>query len=151
MRVLVTGGVGFVGTNLIKRLLKDGHEVVSIDNYSTGFKENEQEGCEYHNFNLQHIYDFDSYMENPDVVFHLAAAARIQPSFEKPQYYIKTNIVGTQHVVQFCVDRNIPLIYAGSSSHHSGKPAFHGELGNITVEIFETMNTFENELIVCKS
>ena len=44
MRTLVTGGAGFVGTNLIKRLLKDGHRVVSLDNYSTGKKENHQEG-----------------------------------------------------------------------------------------------------------
>ena len=42
MKILVAGGVGFVGTNLIKRLLKDGHEVSSVDNYSTGFKENSQ-------------------------------------------------------------------------------------------------------------
>ena len=48
MRALVTGGAGFVGTNLIKRLLKDGHEVISVDNYSTGKKENEQEGCLYY-------------------------------------------------------------------------------------------------------
>ena len=42
MKIMVTGGAGFVGTNLIKRLLKDGHEVVSIDNYSTGTEENHQ-------------------------------------------------------------------------------------------------------------
>ena len=52
MRVLVTGGAGFVGTNLIKRLLKDGHEVISVDNYSTGKKENEQEGCQYYDKDL---------------------------------------------------------------------------------------------------
>ena len=52
MKALVTGGAGFIGTNLIKRLLKDGHEVTSIDNYSTGKKENHQEGCEYHDFDL---------------------------------------------------------------------------------------------------
>ena len=46
MRVLVTGGAGFVGTNLIKRLLKDGHEVISVDNYSTGYHKNQQKGCE---------------------------------------------------------------------------------------------------------
>ena len=45
MNIMVTGGAGFVGTNLIKRLLKDGHNVVSLDNYSTGKKENHQEGC----------------------------------------------------------------------------------------------------------
>ena len=48
MKVLVVGGAGFVGTNLIKRLLRDGNEVVSVDNYSTGFKKNHQEGCVYH-------------------------------------------------------------------------------------------------------
>jgi len=45
MKIIVTGGVGFVGTNLIKKLLSDGHDVVSLDNYSTGKKENEQDGC----------------------------------------------------------------------------------------------------------
>ena len=47
MKALVTGGVGFIGTNLIKRLIKDGYEVVSLDNYSTGKEENEQEVCKY--------------------------------------------------------------------------------------------------------
>ena len=120
MRVLVTGGVGFVGTNLIKRLLKDGHEVVSIDNYSTGFKENEQEGCEYHNFNLQHIYDFDSYMENPDVVFHLAALARIQPSIKNPTIAIQNNFDSTLNILEWARKDNIPVVFAGSSSFHHG-------------------------------
>jgi len=54
MKVLVTGGVGFVGTNLIKRLLDDGHKVVSLDNYSTGKKENEskQKGVQYFDVDL---------------------------------------------------------------------------------------------------
>ena len=45
MRILVTGGCGFIGTNLIEKLLTDGHDNVSIDNYYTGFKSNEHEGC----------------------------------------------------------------------------------------------------------
>ena len=83
MKALVTGGAGFIGTNLIKRLLKEGHEVVSIDNYSTGKKENHQEGCRYYDYDLSYSYvrdDGDSY----DVIFHLAALPRIQPSFENP-------------------------------------------------------------------
>ena len=52
MKCLVTGGAGFVGTNLIKRLIKEGHTVVSIDNYSSGLKENEQDGCKYIRFDL---------------------------------------------------------------------------------------------------
>ena len=52
MKALVTGGAGFIGSNLIKRLLKDGHKVVSVDNYSTGLKENHQKGCLYHDYDL---------------------------------------------------------------------------------------------------
>ena len=47
MKYLVTGGAGFVGTNLIKRLVKDGHDVTSVDNYSTGKEENHVDGCKY--------------------------------------------------------------------------------------------------------
>ena len=52
MKILVTGGAGFVGTNLIKALLREGHDVTSVDNYSTGVKENEQEGCDYINVDV---------------------------------------------------------------------------------------------------
>ena len=58
MRALVTGGAGFVGTNLIKRLLEDGHKVVSLDNYSTGKKENEQKGCYYYDVDLSEVSDY---------------------------------------------------------------------------------------------
>jgi nucleoside-diphosphate-sugar epimerase len=52
MRVIVTGGAGFVGTNLIKRLIAEGHTVTSVDNYSTGKRENEQSGCSYINCDM---------------------------------------------------------------------------------------------------
>ena len=50
MKALVTGGAGFVGTNLVKRLLKDGHDVISMDNYSSGIMDNHQDGCIYLDF-----------------------------------------------------------------------------------------------------
>ena len=56
MRILVTGGAGFVGTNLIKRLVTNGHDVVSVDDYSTGDKENHVEGCKYVEMS---VVDFD--------------------------------------------------------------------------------------------
>ena len=152
MRVLVTGGVGFVGTNLIKRLLKDGHEVVSIDNYSTGFKENEQEGCEYHNFNLQHIYDFDSYMENPDVVFHLAALARIQPSIKNPTIAIKINFDSTLYILEWARKDNIPVVFAGSSSFHHGlwgSPyAWSKHAGEQLCKLYS--NVYDLSTIICR-
>jgi UDP-glucose 4-epimerase len=89
MRVLVTGGAGFVGTNLIKRLLKDGHEVISVDNYSTGYYKNQQRGCEYYQRDLSDScwwsltntdmceVTCDCQIEPVDVIYHLAALARI--------------------------------------------------------------------------
>ena len=121
MKSLVTGGAGFVGTNLIKRLVKDGHEVVSIDNYSTGKKENEQDGCEYHNFDLQHIYDYDSYIKNPDVIFHIAALARIQPSIKDPTTAIQNNFDSTLNILEWARKNNTPVVFAGSSSYHHGR------------------------------
>ena len=123
MRCLVTGGAGFVGTNLIKTLLEKKHKVTSIDNYSTGKKENEQEGCEYQTYSILNPFNYPPLFSNKeyDIVFHLAASSRIQPSFKDPNPYILTNIVGTYNVVKYCVNNKIPLIYAGSSSHHSGK------------------------------
>jgi len=120
MKFLVTGGVGFIGTNLIKALLKDGHEVVSIDNYSTGLKKNEQEGCKYFKVDICDYKSFDAYIEDPDVVFHLAALPRIQPSFKNPLITFKTNVEGTMNLLDWCKEKNIALVYAGSSSTHGG-------------------------------
>ena len=53
MKILVTGGAGFIGTNLIKRLLNEGHTVHSLDNYDSGLKENEIEGCQYFNSDVR--------------------------------------------------------------------------------------------------
>lgn len=138
MKILVTGGVGFVGTNLIKRLLKDGHEVQSLDNYSTGLKSNEVEGCRYWAGDIQNISTMD---KDFDVVFHLAAIARIQPSFDRPEEYINTNFNGTYEVVKFCIKNNIPLIYAGSSSKHNGRfknpYTFSKDMGEDIIKLYE--------------
>ena len=120
MKFLVTGGVGFIGTNLIKALLKDGHEVVSIDNYSTGLKENEQNGCRYYNAYICDYKSFDNFIEDADLVFHLAALPRIQPSFKYPSITFKTNVGGTLNLLDWCKEKNTPLVYAGSSSTHWG-------------------------------
>ena len=118
MRILVTGGAGFVGTNLIKRLLKDGHKVVSFDNYSSGLKENHQEGCEYIEMEVRN--PFEDWLENFDMIFHLSAMARIQPSFEDPRWVIENNFNSTINVLEFARRKNIDVIYAGSSSVHHG-------------------------------
>ena len=120
MRALVTGGAGFVGTNLIKRLLNDGHKVVSLDNYISGFVENEQEGCQYFNVDLREVKDYSFFMGKPDVIFHLAALARIQPSFDEPLETLETNINGTLNILEFARQKRCQVVYAGSSSYHAG-------------------------------
>jgi UDP-glucose 4-epimerase len=123
MKCLVTGGAGFVGTNLIKRLIKEGHEVVSIDNYSTGLKENEQEGCKYIEFDLcdaDGIFWETSPFDNIEVIYHLAALARIQTSLSDPVHHIKNNFISTLNVLEYARLQDIPVVYAGSSSKHDG-------------------------------
>ena len=120
MNVLVTGGVGFIGTNLIKRLLDDGHKVVSLDNYQTGKEENEQEGCEYHRVDIRDGIDFDFFMPDPDIIYHLAALPRIQPSFEYPELTFETNVLGTMNIMSWAKEKGCGVVYAGSSSKHGG-------------------------------
>ena len=143
MKILVTGGAGFIGSNLIKKLIEQNHIVYSLDNYSTGLKENEIKGCTYYTNDIQKISAYDKrFMDGIDVVFHLAAIARIQPSFERPEDYIDTNFQGTYEVVKYCIKNNIPLIYAGSSSKHSGRfknpYTFSKDLGEDIIKLYET-------------
>lgn len=142
MRVIVTGGAGFIGTNLCKKLVKLGHEVTSIDNYLTGKVENHIKGVRYENFDIRNIHGYKwVYTEHPDIIFHMAAIARIQPSFEQPKKYFTTNANGTLEIVDYCAKNNIPLIYAGSSSHHSGRfknpYTFSKDLGEDIVKLYQ--------------
>lgn len=116
MRTLVTGGAGFVGTNLVKRLLQEGHDVVSIDNYSTGKKENHQKGCNYWNFDLSDRRNAVLERDEYDVIFHLAALPRIVPSFKDPVATFTSGPVATINVLDRAKKNKIPVIYAGSSS-----------------------------------
>jgi len=125
--ILVTGGAGFIGTNLIKKLVNDGYSVVSIDNYSSGIKENHQEGCSYYDIDLSKSLNIEKELlietlKNGefDTIFHLAALARIQPSIIYPIKTIKNNFNGTLNILEYARGNEISVIYAGSSSRHHG-------------------------------
>ena len=114
MRILVTGGAGFIGSNLIQALLLSKHDVFSLDNYSTGYKSNEVEGCIYVNddiLNIDKVFDIQF-----DVIFHLAALARIHPSFIKPHETFISNVNGTESVLEYARKHNSKVIFSGSSS-----------------------------------
>ena len=130
MRAIVTGGAGFIGTNLIKRLLRDGHEVISLDNYSTGKTENEQESCDYLEVDIVDGIRNNTFFDKKqhgwislydvDVIFHMAALPRIKPSFENPEKVCDVNVSGTQNILEYARKNDIPVIYASSSSFHGG-------------------------------
>ena len=114
MKVLVTGGNGFIGSNLIKKLVAEGHEVVSLDDLSTGLKEYEVEGCNYVYGDIEQLLWMKG--DGFDLCFHLAALSRIQPSFDDPMETYRVNATGTQVVAEWAKQCNVKVVYAGSSS-----------------------------------
>ncbi len=115
-KILVTGGAGFIGTNLIKRLVKEGHTVVSLDNYSTGSKTNHVDHVEYINGGIEKIQAHN--VDDSELCFHLAAQSRVQPSFNNPLKSVEVNVTGTTKVMEWARKNNVKVVYAGSASKH---------------------------------
>jgi UDP-glucose 4-epimerase len=112
--IVVTGGAGFVGSHLCERLVKEGHHVISLDNYFTGTPDNHVEGVAYR---TGHTKDIDALIpETPDLVFHLGEYARTEKSFEDVEVVWDLNKTGTFAVLEFCRRRGCKIIYAGSST-----------------------------------
>jgi len=118
LRVLVTGSHGFIARHLIKRLLSEGFEVVGVDDYSNSEPDNEWESkFEFHQQNLTNLSPGNGLFHNVECVFHLAAKARVQPSFLDPKKYYDTNITGTLNLLEACKQWGIQkFIFSSSSS-----------------------------------
>lgn len=113
-KILVTGGAGFIGTNLIKRLVNEGHQVHSLDNYDSGLETNHINGCTYHKQDIQDIELWNG--SNFDLCYHLAALSRIQPSFLNPTETFRVNLEGCKSVAEWAKNNGVKVVYAGSSS-----------------------------------
>lgn len=112
--ILVTGGAGFIGSHLCARLVKDGHTVISLDNYFTGSRENHVTGVEYRE---GHTKDIEKHVgETPDIIYHLGEYSRVAKSLEEPALVFDLNIAGTFGVVEFWRKKKCKLVYAGSST-----------------------------------
>jgi nucleoside-diphosphate-sugar epimerase len=120
-KALVTGGCGFVGSNLVDHLKKINYDVVVIDNLSSGKREYCRNDVEYWHADFQDVLS-NGVLDDAgiEVIFHLAAEARIQPSFEDPVYTCKNNSFGTTIVCEFARKNNCRVVYAGSSSFYGG-------------------------------
>ena len=128
MKVLITGAAGFIGSTLAKKLIKQGYEVIGIDNindyYSVELKEDRLKsiGEEHFTFYKTDLEDYERVNqifedEKPDVVVNLAAQAGVRYSLENPRAYIDSNIVGFMNILEGCRHHEVKhLIYASSSS-----------------------------------
>ena len=115
---LVTGGAGFVGSHLCERLVHDGYQVISLDNYFAGSKENHVEGVEYRE---GHTKDIEGLIpEIPDIIYHLGEYSRVAKSLEEPELVFDLNMKGTFAVLEFWRKRKSKLVYAGSSTKGVG-------------------------------
>jgi len=115
--VLVTGGAGFIGSNLVEALLKRGDRVISLDNYFTGNEANHLEGAVYVRGHTKDIAGLIN--ETPDLVYHLGEYARVEKSFDDSEAVFDLNIIGTHAVLEFCRAKGSKIVYAGSSTKFS--------------------------------
>jgi len=118
MKIVVTGGAGFIGSHLVDRLIKEGHRVIVVDNLSTGKKENLNQKAKFYKIDIcspkiPQIFK----KEKPETIFHLAALPRVPLSVEKPVLTSKVNILGTVNVFKSGIDSGAKrIIFASSSS-----------------------------------
>lgn len=118
-KVIVTGGAGFIGSNLVNRLVKDGHNVTVIDDESSdahdSFYYNDK--AEYWDYDIADYKRIEPLFKDVDYVFHLAAEARIQPAIEDPMKAVQTNVLGTCSILQAARTHGVKrVVYSSTSS-----------------------------------
>ncbi len=126
-KAIVTGGAGFIGSNLVDKLIDMGIEVHIIDNLSTGFEKNINPKATFHKIDISEIDSKHNYYEfkNTDVIFHCAALARVQPSIEDPISFDKINIGGTLRMLKLAHDLGVKrFVYSASSSCYGNNQKF---------------------------
>ena len=125
MKILITGGAGFIGSHLCERYTKEGHTVLCLDNFLNGNLANIRHLLNHKNFKLLNIdvRDFDSLekiIQGVDTVFHLAAQIHVDRSLIEPQLTYENNVLGTQNVLEVSRRHDVEKIICVSSSEVYG-------------------------------
>ena len=119
MKFAVTGGAGFVGSNIVKLLVKENHDVLVIDNMHTGKKENLQEvfdKIEFYELDIRNIPELENKIKDVDGIFHEAALTIVQESFLMEEEYYDVNVKGTENIFKIAEKYGIKVVFASSSS-----------------------------------
>lgn len=141
-KILVTGGLGFVGSHLVDSLADAGYNVTVMDNLcsESSSKTYMREDVTYWIDDVRNLNTYKYTEESFDLVYHLAALARIQPSFKDPLTYLSIDIMGSANVLEFARRCGARLVYAGSSSAYGGPMlnpyAFAKFTGEQTCELY---------------
>ncbi|MBZ0165415.1 MAG: NAD-dependent epimerase/dehydratase family protein [Candidatus Omnitrophica bacterium] len=115
---LVTGGAGFIGSHIATHLIQQGHQVVILDNLSTGREENIPEGAQFIKMDLADLKQYRLLKDiSAEAVFHLAGQSSGEISFADPWYDFQSHVVSTFHLLTYCREKNIKrFLYASSMS-----------------------------------
>ena len=155
-RSVVTGGAGFIGSNLVDHLVRIDHKVIVLDNFVSGKKANlahhKKKDVKIIRVDISKSKNLDKYFKKVDYVFHLAGLAEIIPSIKNPKKYFNTNVLGTLKVVEAAKRAGVKkLIYAASSScYGSPKNLPTSEKEKIDIKHPYGLTKFLGEQIVLK-
>ena len=121
IKSIVTGGAGFIGSNLVDRLVQEGHKVIVLDNFVSGKRNNLthhlKRNVKIIKLDISKNKNFEKYFKGAKYVFHLAGLAEIVPSIKNPRKYFVNNTLGTLNVLEAAKKVRIKkFIYAASSS-----------------------------------
>ena len=122
MKILVTGGAGYIGSVLVNKLIEQGHEVSVIDDLSNGFRENIDPRAKFTEGSILDKDNLNQALEGVEVVYHLAAKIRVEEGEAKPELYKKVNIEGTLDLIKACVDKKINKFIFASTAAVYGDP-----------------------------
>lgn len=141
MKYIVTGGAGFIGSNLVDKLIENNHEVIVIDDLSLGKKRNINKKAQFHKLNIAsfdptkkwvNLDEIGKLFDGVDTIFHLAAKTRVQPSIVDPYTWNTVNVGGTLNLLNLARIHNVRrFVFSSSSSVY----------GNVTDEYLPTPET----------
>ncbi len=132
--VLVTGGAGFIGSNLSDELIKRGYKVIIIDSLVTGEKKYINKEAKFYKGDVRKTKDLDKVFKNKiDAIFHIAGCASTIKSFDDPAADLYTNVLGTINIINYAVKHKVPRLLYASSMTSYGVPD--------SIPVKETMGT----------